>query len=129
MNYRKWDITVIIKLLAALVVSSFAILAFGLEALAQGLTLDAGTTGTFSPTRDLRGVALVASRIVLASLLGLSAVIGVFSGYKWLTNEGNAAKAYDNKHTFARVVLIITVVFILMAVMRIYVPDYSALTF
>ena len=129
MNYRKWNITVIIKLLAALAVSSFAILGFGLDSLAQGLTLDAGTTATFAPARDYVGIALVASRVILASLFGLSAVIGFFSGYRWLTNEGNAAKAYENKHTFARVVLIITVVFILMAVMRIYVPDYSVLTF
>ena len=129
MNYRKWDITVIIKLLAALVVSSFAILGFGLDSLAQGLTLDPGTSATFAPTRDYVGIALVASRVILASLLGLSAVIGVFSGYRWLTNEGNAAKAYENKQTFARTVLIITVVFILMAVMRIYIPDYSVLTF
>lgn len=129
MNYNSRSISGIIKLLSAVAVSGFFLFGFGLTVLAQGLTLEPSSPATLGAGQDFTGVALVATRFVLAAILGTAGAIGVYTGYRWFTAEGNALKSYENKHTFARTILVITVVFIIMAMMRIYIPDYSTLTF
>lgn len=96
---------------------------------AQDLTIVSQPVEVGIADIDYQTLAFIVIRVVLVLTLVIAAMIGGFSGYRWLTSEGNAKKAHENKLKVSRALLISTIIFVVLSILRIFVPDYTALTF
>ncbi|MBI4121965.1 MAG: hypothetical protein HY461_01400 [Parcubacteria group bacterium] len=66
-------------------------------------------------------------RFLLAGIISVAGIIALVSAYNWINNENNEIKAYENKHRLSTMLVVITTVFVLMALFRMWVPDYQVL--
>ena len=107
------------------VISGFFLLVGALPAFGQGLTLTAAPSPI---SADYVTIGLIATRLVLGIILGIAGIIGAFHGYRWYTHEGNMKKAYDNKETLAKALIVASAMFIALSIFHHFVPDYSALS-
>ena len=78
---------------------------------------------------NIKIASLIALRLILVMVAVIGAVAGIFAGFNWVFSELDDDKAYDNKRRLAFWLFIITIDFMLMALFKIYVPDYSILNF
>ncbi len=72
-------------------------------------------------------MAQIGGRFLLVSTLCVAATIAFVSAYNWKNNEGNEQKTAENKQRLGAMLTVITVCFILLALFRLWVPDYQAL--
>jgi len=103
-------------------------LLYCIPAHSQGLTLTQGQESIIPADYDYVTIGLIALRMVLAFILGLSGIVAFFAGYRWLTHEGNMKKVHDEKKSVARALLVATLAFVALSVLRIFLPDYSLLS-
>jgi len=92
---------------------------------AQGLTLTPSPSGL---STDYKTIALITLRMILVLAAVITGMVALKSGHNWIFSEGNAKKAHENKRSLAAALLIITILFFLMLMFRVFIPDYSALT-
>lgn len=69
----------------------------------------------------------ISARFLLAGIMSVAAVIAVVSVYNWMYNEGNEIKSVENKERLGKMLIVMTTVFILMALFRLWVPEYQSL--
>jgi len=94
---------------------------------AQGLTLQAEESAPALGSFNYAVLSLIILRYLFVSTLVIAGVVAIFKTYLWLTHEGNMQKAYDAKQSLSKAVLIITICFIALSIMRIFIPDYAQL--
>lgn len=72
-------------------------------------------------------IAQIGIRFLLVAIICLGGVIALVSVYNWMYNEGNEQKTYENKARLGKMMVVLTVCFILLTLFRLWVPDYQAL--
>lgn len=70
----------------------------------------------------------IAARFLLAATISIAAVIALVSLYNWVNNDGNEIKGFENKERLGKMLMLITAVFVLMALFRLWVPEYASLS-
>ena len=71
--------------------------------------------------------AQIGIRFLVVSTMCVAATIAFVSAYNWKYNESNELKTQENKQRLGAMLSVITVCFILLALFRLWVPDYQAL--
>lgn len=66
-------------------------------------------------------------RFLLAGTITVAFVIAFVSLYNWMYNDGNEVKSYENKERLGKMLMVMTVCFVLIALYRLWVPDYQSL--
>ena len=66
-------------------------------------------------------------RFLLVSILVVGVVLSFMSLFHWMNNDGNDEHVYASKEHLGRMMIVITIVMVLLALYRLWVPDYSAL--
>lgn len=72
--------------------------------------------------------AQIAMRFLLAGTITVAFIIAFVSLYNWLYSDGNEIKVYENKERLGKMMIVMTLCFVLMALYRLWVPDYAALS-
>lgn len=100
-----------------------------LKAGAQGFSMSDAVERivAYSTRADYTTIALIATRLLLVLTLSIAAMIAFQSGYRWCTHEGNMEKVQTNKKKFANAILIITIVFFLLLMYGVFIPDLTVL--
>ena len=102
---------------------------FGITGIAsaQGLDLiSQGSSDLLTPQN--KQLLLIATRLILVLLLLVAGLFGLISGFNWLYWEGNATKAHDGKIKLSKAIFVVTVLFFLLVIYRVFIPDYAILS-
>jgi hypothetical protein len=70
----------------------------------------------------------ISIRFLLAATVSIAAAIALVSLYNWINNDGNEIKSFENKERLGKMLMVITAAFVLMALFRLWVPDYASLS-
>ena len=68
-------------------------------------------------------------RVLLAAAMGVAALLCVSAAFQWIYWEENALVAHESKNQLGKMLVIITALFVLMALFRLWVPTYASLSY